>query len=99
MPPYVVIDEGTERQHRQPPVPRIVQGEGDQPAAKSPPLELFVDLRVHQLDQAGPQPVPQKARRLTVDPDLIALPAGVVGDLDQTGRLASLAPTGGEYPG
>lgn len=83
----VVVDEGAEGQDRQAPVPRIVQGEGDQLAAEAPPLELFVDLRVHELDQPGSQPVLQKAGQLIADADLIALAIGVIGDCDGWGHL------------
>ena len=79
---HVVVDERTEREHRQPPLSRIVQGERDQPAAESPPLELFVDLGVYELDQAGLQAVLQEAGRLAVDLDLIPFRGGVVGDRD-----------------
>ena len=93
MPPHVVVDEGAERQHRQAAVAGIVEGEGDQAAAQPPPLELFVDLRVHQLDQLRAQPVLQEAGKPAVDPDLIALGAGVVGNRDLGGTQASSSST------
>lgn len=93
MPSYVVVDEGTERQHRQAAVAGIVEGEGDQPTAEPPPLELLVDLGVHQLDQLRVLPVLEEAGQLAAGPDLVALGAWVVGNRDLGGAQASSSST------
>lgn len=83
----VVVDEGAERENRQAPLSRVVQGEGDQLAAEPPSLELFIDLGMDQLDQFGTQPVLQESRPPAVDANNIALAISVIGDCDLHGAI------------
>jgi hypothetical protein len=76
----VTVDEGAERQHRQLPLPRIVEREGNQLAAQPLALEAVVDLGVGEGQQAGPGPVLREPRKLVADTHLKALLIRVVGE-------------------
>jgi hypothetical protein len=61
------LDERAERQHGQPSLPGVFQGESNQPVGEPAALETLVDLGVDECDKSRARAVGGEADDLAVD--------------------------------